>query len=40
MMPRRYKGTRVDDLQALAPWAILAGVVVLGVLALVKGCGA
>jgi hypothetical protein len=30
---RRYKGARVDDLQALAPWAILAGVVVL---ALVK----
>jgi hypothetical protein len=37
MTPRRYKGIRRDELEALAPWAILAGLVVL---ALVKGCGA
>ena len=38
-MPRRYKGASVRDLQALAPWAILAGLVVLGVLALLERCG-
>jgi len=38
-MRRRYKGIRTDDLQAMAPWAILAGVVLLGVLALLERCG-
>lgn len=33
---KRYKGARVDDLTALAPWAILAG---LALVAILRGCG-
>jgi hypothetical protein len=34
---KRYKGARVDDLTAFAPWAILAGVALVLIL---RGCGA
>jgi len=36
MNPQRYKGARVSDLAALAPWAILAGAALI---LLIRACG-
>jgi len=35
-MTKRYKGAKVGDLAALAPWAILAG---LALVLILRGCG-
>lgn len=38
-MKRRYKGIDVQDAQTLTTWGLMVGVVVVVVLALLRGCG-